>query len=439
MTTNYNLPGVQLLTQGAVKRRLRTPSHQFYLEHRPWQIQPFAIAPVLPGETMKKAVLQARVVSDPIKHALTGWWCEHYLFYVKLRDLYARDLLTQMLLDPAADLSSLDAVSDPLYYHQNGAANAINWPKMCVARIVDEYFRSEGEVSTDYTLNGLPTAAVNINNALDSACKSLDDDTSVDMDLTSTTAGQGDATAKVWTSEIQAAMQKYLFALQNKTTDMTFEDWCEQFGVSMPKEELLRPELVRYWKDWTYPTNTIDPSNGTPRSAVSWSVQGSADKDRLFKEPGFLCGVTVVRPKVFFAGMQSHMTMLMRDAFSWLPAPLAQDPRASWVKVGAADNPLPAASATYEIDIKDLFLYGDQFINKAMSFAAPIYDTVNMVKLPSADMTNTKYPSSVDADKLFVTDTAGTGMVKQDGILTLHILGRQIDTSPNSVGGNKTV
>ena len=54
-------------------------------------------------------------------------------------------------------------------------------------------------------------------------------------------------------------MREYQFARMNKVTDMTFEDWCEQFGVKMPQEELFKPELIRYSKEWTYPSNTIDP------------------------------------------------------------------------------------------------------------------------------------------------------------------------------------
>lgn len=432
-------PQVQVLQQSASKRIMRSPSHQYYLKQRPWQIQPFMIAPVLPGETLMNAVLQERCVTDPIKNPLIGWWNEHYLFYVKLRDLYGRDDFVEMMLNPAKDMSGYDAASDALYYHRNGAALAINWPKLCLARVVDEYFRNEGETSAQYNINGLPGAAVNISNALDSASASLDTVTSTDMDLTSTSGGQGDGTAKVWTSEIQDAMQKYYYALQMKTTDMTFEDWCEEFGVTMPKEELMRPELIRHSRAWAYPSNTIDPADGSPSSAVSWSTQVRADKNRFFKEPGFILGVTVVRPKVYFGSLHSHMTMLMRDAFGWLPAPLAQDPRASWAKVAAGDYPVANTSAKYEVDIKDLFMYGDQYMNFLPATIADGQDALNLVDLPSADLVNTKYPSSTDADGVFVADGAGVGMVRKDGICTLHIKGRQIDTSPNSVGGNKTV
>jgi len=102
------MAGLTVIGQPAqTARKMRSPSHQFNLAWRPWQIQPFMVAPVLPGETMKSMLLQARAVTDPIANGLIGWWLEHYVFYVKLRDLYARDKLTEMLLKPEADLSTL--------------------------------------------------------------------------------------------------------------------------------------------------------------------------------------------------------------------------------------------------------------------------------------------------------------------------------------------
>ena len=202
-----------------MQRRTRSPAHPFNLSYRPWQIQPFFIAPVLPGETMQEVTVQARTVTDPIQNGLIGWWLEHYIFYVKLRDLYARDKFTEMLLKPEADLSSLDAATDVKYYHQNGAGLAINWAKLCTEVVVDNYFRNEGEVAGDYTLNGMYTASVNTNNALDSAINAaaLEAAANVDQNLVSTTAGQGDATTAVWTSEIAKAMREWEFARMNKS------------------------------------------------------------------------------------------------------------------------------------------------------------------------------------------------------------------------------
>ena len=80
------MANVQVANLAQQRRVTRRPQHTFQLRHRPWEIQPFMLAPVLPGETMQNLLLQARVVTDPIKNPLIGWWCEHYVFYVKHRD-----------------------------------------------------------------------------------------------------------------------------------------------------------------------------------------------------------------------------------------------------------------------------------------------------------------------------------------------------------------
>lgn len=434
------------LTGGArqlPRRRPRFPRHNFHLQHRPWQIQPFMIAPVLPGETLKKLTYQARAVTDPIINPIMGWWLEHSFFYVKFRDLYDRDLLTQMVLNPTTDMSSLNAATARHFYHEAGTGVRINWVAMCLEVIVDSFFRYEGENMATATLNNLPTASVNMDNYLDSA---VNEDTiegaaagAMDDNLVSTTAGQGDGTAAVYVSEIEKAQREYAYAKLMNVTDMTFEDYCASYGLALPKEERDEPELLRRIVEWQLPSNTIDPTNGTPRSAVSWSCQGRADKDRLFKEPGFIVGVTVCRPKVLFKNLTSSAVMLMRDAFGWLPPQLSDDPMASLVKVAAGDPPLTINTDAYYVDIKDLFVYGDQFVNFDMGSLPTGVVSPNFVALPNAGLTNKRYPASTDADALFVNNAAGQSGIRQDGIVQLEIMGRQEDTSPSNIGTNITV
>ena len=47
-------------------RQTRRPQHRFNLKTKPYQIQPFCIAPVLPGETLTSAMLQTQSWSDPL-------------------------------------------------------------------------------------------------------------------------------------------------------------------------------------------------------------------------------------------------------------------------------------------------------------------------------------------------------------------------------------
>ena len=89
----------------------------------------------------------------------------------------------------------------------------------------------------------------------------------------SAVAGQGDGTTAVYTSEIDKAHREYQYARLMNVTDMTFDDYCASYGISLPKEARDEPELIRRITEWQYPSNTIDPTNGTPRSAVSLSAR----------------------------------------------------------------------------------------------------------------------------------------------------------------------
>ena len=73
------------------QRKMRKPTVNFNLRTRPWQIQPFCIFPVIPGETLQNALWKSRVVSDPVKSRLIGWHKEYFLFYVRFRDLVDTD------------------------------------------------------------------------------------------------------------------------------------------------------------------------------------------------------------------------------------------------------------------------------------------------------------------------------------------------------------
>ena len=94
---------------------MRRPQHKFRVDHKPWELQAICLAPVLPGETLKNALLQARVVSDPLVAPLVGWWIEYYFFYVKHRQLASSADFVDMMLDPTATLAA-GAASAPDYY-----------------------------------------------------------------------------------------------------------------------------------------------------------------------------------------------------------------------------------------------------------------------------------------------------------------------------------
>lgn len=417
------MAGVELLRNVTPAGRVpRNPQHTFQIRHRPWQIQPMLIAPVLPGETMKNLLLQARVVTDPIKNPLIGWWYEFYFFYVKHRDLNQRDLITEMHLNPAQDMSSLTAAASLPTYHAGGG---IDWVKLCLDRVTQEYFRDEDEEGTTFQVDGLPLAKLAVK---ETWMDSLKDDAAVpvggnDHEL----PGQNPVIPDGVPAGFESHFVQWEHMRALKLTDASFEDYLRTFGVTPPRETLIeeinRPELIRYIRDWTYPSNTIDPVSGAPSSACSWGIAERADKDRFFKEPGFVFGVAVARPKVYIGKQKGAGVGMMNDAYSWLPAILQDQPYTSLKKFAFNAGPLAGTqtAGNYWVDLRDLLVYGDQFVNFALTET-----DAGFVALPTATMQR-KYVSSADMNALF--KATASNKVRADGVVSMTIHSRIMDTS----------
>lgn len=397
-----------------VGRKLRRPTHSFHLRQRPWQIQPCMIAPVWPGETLKNLLLQARVVSDPIVNPLVGWWFETYFFYVKLRDLAARDTLTAMLVTNASS-AALNAAANAATYHAGGSPD---YTKLALDRVVETYFRDEDEAVLAGAIDGLPTAQIGTPHFLDSAI--------LDSQVADTGEEQpGENT--VVPPHMTAFSDHYAHWEAMRSMQLTavdFEDWLKTFGLSVPKDEEdpHMPELIRYIRQWTYPANTINAADGTPSSALSWSIAERADKDRFFSEPGFIIGMTVARPKVYFQKQKGAGVGMMNDAYSWLPAVLQNEPYTSLKKFLGTEGPLQGntAAAAYWVDLRDLAIHGDQFVNFTPDA------TMSSVALPATNLQR-RFATAADADALF--KVAANNKIRSDGRVDLSILSRLEDTS----------
>lgn len=417
---------IQLPNQG---RRLRRPQHTFQVRHLPYQIQPFCIAPVLPGETMRNLLMQSRVVTDPIRNPLIGWWIEYYFFYVKHRDLAERSELESMVLDPTWNAGNIDDTVDSAPFYHQGEVNAVNFTQLCLKRVTEEFFRDEGVAWNAHIIDGVPLASITGNSWLDSVINDTDyiaPDVSVsDIDA------HGDS--EIYASEIERAMAQWEYLKLNGLTTQSYEEFLQTYGVRLPQVELHRPELLRFVREWSYPTNTVDPTTGAPSSAVSWSVAERADKDRFFTEPGFVFGVTVCRPKVYLSGQKGAVSHFLNDVYSWLPAVMDDNPQTSLKRFASGTGPLPGNTDAYWIDVKDLFLYGDQFVN----FALDATDA-GLVPLPTAGLQKRYVPTEADIWALFVDEGEGENdptkvLCRQDGIVNLTIAGRVQDTSGRTI------
>lgn len=402
------------------KRTLRTPQHPFQLKTRPFQIQPFLLAPVLPGETMKNLMMQSRVVSDPLKHPLIGWWTEYFVFYVKHQDIahhMGTNFHERIMLDPTFDPASMATAPSALTGYNGG----INYVQSCLETVTEYYFRDHGEDWDVATLDGLPLSQITGKAWTDSMTllSEMREDRDVNVDL--------DGDGNIMVSEMLQAQQHWQALRDAGLENMDYEDFIRTFGVQVPEvqnvsDALYKPELIRYSRQWTYPTNTIDPVSGAPSSAVSWAVAFRADKDRYFKEPGFIFGITVARPKVYVKEQKGLLANYLTSAFSWLPAMAHRDYEKSFIEFDKVKGPVAGAiGENYVVDARDLFLYGEQFSNYEMG------DDDGALPVIKADGSK-RYVTGAAVDNLF--KTAEKNKVKQDGIVSLSILGRQVDRTP---------
>lgn len=416
----------------SVRRKPRRPRHSFNLKSKPYEITPFMIAPVLPGETLASMLMQSRVVTDPIQNALIGWHQEYYWFYVKHRALNvlwsdANALLLQsMMLDPTTVTTTIKAASNsiPYYTYKTG----IDYVLACTHAVVQEFFRDEGEAVNVASVENYFAAQIDTENWTHSMKE--ESATGDDMEL----PGVDELEELDILPGFSTHYAQWEIMRDTGLTDLTYEDYLRSYGVDIPKaqdegtaqDERHKPELLRYVRDWTYPSNTVNPATGAVASACSWSIAERADKKRYFKEPGFIFGVTVTRPKLYMGNQKGAAVGMLENAYGWLPATLRGAPYTSISEQldSVTDGILQGGDEDYWLDLKDLFLYGDQFVNHAMSAASN-----HGIALPVAATLQRKYPTDAMIQSLFVT--AGSGYVRQDGVCHLNILSNVgPDTTP---------
>lgn len=426
----FGAGGMMVMPVERMQRSTRSPAHTFQLEHRAFQIQPFLIAPVLPGETLTQLLLQARVVTDPIKNPIIGWWLEHFVFYVKHRDLDAREELVDMMLNPSWSDDNVDVTATTAWkYTFNGA---IDWVQMCLDRVVDTYFRDDDETAATAAglLDGIPMMHAQMPGWMDSmklnAAMTAEDVVVIDP--------TGNDDPALYASQLAQYMRQWELLRAGNLTQQSYEEFLATYGVQVPQEELHMPELLMQAKDWSYPSNTIDPTNGAARSAVSWSVAERRNKRRAFTEPGFIFGVTCARPKTYTNTQLGAMVGGMNNVFSWLPAVLHDDPMTSYRQFSdaAGGGPFQAyGTSGYWIDLKDLFIHGDQFVNFALTQGTP--EGLNNVVTGVTTGLERRYVADADVDHLFITP-ATNQRVRQDGIVSLNISSVLKDTSRGVTG-----
>jgi len=430
-------PRVQMAAPYARQARgSRRPQHRFSLVTKPFEIQPFAIAPVLPGETLKMGMIQSQVWTDPLKTLKNlGWWCEYHLFYVKHRDLMGYettadglgDAMVNMFLTNASLASFVDADGNiPTYCPPGG----VDFTLSALRRIVEEYFRDEGEAwDVAKSTEGVPFAKIYGKGSSDWSEKLTPagdyEDRRQNLDV--------DGDGEIYTNEVDRAYVEWAAMRDAGLMAMDYEDWLRAYGGSavvgnVDRVDYHRPEDMAYFREFTYPTNTVEPTTGIPAVAAGWRVASRVNKAYAFPEPGWVIGLNVVRPKVYLGKQQGSIASMMQTRLSWIPPQLNDQLNVSHLLVPQDTGPLAATftAEDYWIDLRDLLNYGDQFVNYAITDIAPFVDA------PLATGSR-RYPTEADA-MAFFSNTIN-GRIRQDGVLSLTILGRQKEQYKNLVLG----
>lgn len=418
-----------LLSAPPTERVGRYPKHTFQTRELPFTAQPFFVAPVLPGETMNSLFFEARVVSDPVLSSFIGWKKEYHFFYCRMSDLGV-DGFKEMFIDPTnTDLAGTygAGANVPWTYTAKGG---VDWTERCVDRIVETWFRDEGQtVSSHQTAAGVPIVQLRESTFLDSATD--------DADFATGAAISGATNA----DDLDRLMDAFEQLRALGIADMTYEDFLRSYGIAIPNKDEGKPEKLGSFSEFSYPANTIDPTNGTPRSALSWVFKNGIRKPYFFKEPGFLVGLSITRPKVYFAGLAGQAAGFMTRAWDWMPNYLEKMPETALKAFVADAGPLgdrTSATNPFWLDMRDILLHGDQFQN-VLAFN-PVPATVganHMLALPPNDLSDGswKYPTEAMCKSFFV-DAGGTAFyVKQDGYVSLSVKGKQVDYTVGNFAG----
>ena len=427
------IPAAQIIQAPTQQRVPRSPVHDFNLRFRPFVLQPFLAAPVLPGDTLKNINVQYSAMTDPVKHPLIGWWFDLHVFYVPFRAMGIASHLETMVLDPAfGELNAAaDVAADVDFYHAD--ANKPSFAYHAMQAVIEEYFRDEGEDwMTNAHLDNVPQIGIRKKSSLSSF---ILDSASGEPDVLPGTADQDDNLDEILGSGLGAtfagAYDAYQALVAAQVVDITFEDWLTQYGVKLPAAHNdPRPERILSKSDWKFPSKAIDQTDGSIAAAVHWRDRAISAKDRRFKEPGIIIGMACATPKVYLGNQRESTIDHLTRSLDWLPAVLGQHAFTSLKlfqsTVGVSGTgPLGSIpSSDYYLDIRDLFVHGDQMVNFALTAT-----DANLVALPSA-AGKTRFVSSTDANNLFAD--SGTNKVHAEGRTRLNLLSHVTDMTPNA-------
>jgi hypothetical protein len=401
-------------TMAAKKRHTRRPTFPMAGTMSPYGFHPLMAHPVLPGETLQSATAKMKFISKPVAHPLVGAWLETWLCYVKFTDI-DRNLGEMFIKDDVSTSGYVASTGDPRYFVQSGQ---IDWIRMCVDKIHNAYFLDEGETRRD--IDGVPMCKINNRSWYQNMIfKPADDAVPV-------TDG----------SDTYAHLSGWAMLQQMQMTELTYEQYLETYGVKPNQANDGDPEILRFHRSWTQPTNHVEPSTGAPSSAFVWSEEIKMDKPKRFTEPGFVVLMGCIRPKLFQDNLAASMVGSLWGFSDWFPSYNLEDPTAG-VKTLAKDDPVFYGTATDEgdeellYDHRDLLSHGEQFINTVSHpYRLPVATALNVKTGANANDIRGEYPTTTDIENLFVSPTTDdTARVYYEGLGLLTVSGHVTDTT----------
>lgn len=404
-------------------RKTRHPRHNWRVVHKPFQLQPVCFAPVAAGDSVKNIRFEQRVLTDPVKDQITGWWSEMYWFYVRFSNLDEAEKAKAMAVTPGYDttqFSSAARASHDWTFFTAGS-NLVDWLYLCMQPIVRTYFRSEGGDWNDHTIDGVPAAGVVGRTWLDA----LHD--------------YSDLTPPASPDTYEGRWELYEQLRKQKLVTMDFPEFLRMQGTVVPEQliqpeaEKRKPELLRFCRQFSYPTNTVNPDGTGVVSALSWVVAERMDRAIYCDEPGFIVGLSVVRPKIYRSGQISHGASFIRDARTLLPDLFGDDAPSEVLDRWASGGGPLSTSDGYVLDLSSVYTLGDQFLRGS---------GLPAVALPGSADSNVSYVSWQQAASLFANpgddwgetnpgepDVAPADNIHVDGQAAFSITGRKVTST----------
>lgn len=396
-------------------RKMRMPNFPLEGGINAQGLYPYFAHPVLPGETLDSHNLKATMISAPLASPLAGAWLESWLFYVRLTDI--DNSLGEMFIGNLTDSSSYQAAADqPQYFTKAGQ---IEWIKLATERIHEIYFRDEDETAVMHP-DGVPMIKRINSDAFESA---VHDDTATGDEL-------GDSEGE----EISPQLYAYMRMREMGMGMTSYEDYLKTYGLSQnePAAKRGEPELLAYRRYWTLPSNTIDPSDGSPTGAWYWRLDEKNEKNKRFTEPGYVIGLWAIRPKFLDAKLLQPYATTLWGFENWIPSYTLSDPSAGLRKVDIDNQPWvsEAMAATHNIwfDHRDALSHGEQFRNGGGRYTPPLSNGREWSDTATKAELRGEYVLSTDIDALWSDNAVAEG-ADYDGICSLKVKGHVQDNT----------